>query len=255
MQNQIVTVVLLAAMQLGSSHAALAQSAIRPVDSTATTSGQAPALAGRSWFASGDGRKIAFGAASVVLSSALDEPLGQRLQRQSLQRNTSLKNFANTVEAVGDPGALLLSASMYVGARLTGHQTVADAARHTLEGIAASAVVTQTFKYGVGRERPNLSNTQNAFVFHPARGYQTDHNSFPSGHTTAAFAAATVFSMELQRAHPRAARVVTPALYTVATLVGGARMFNNRHWFSDVAAGAFIGTFTGRRIVQHAHPE
>jgi len=45
-------------------------------------------------------------------------------------------------------------------------------------------------------------------------------------------------------------------IYGGATLVGLARMYHDEHWASDVALGAAIGIFTGRRVVRwhHTHP-
>src|SRR5258705_435088 len=50
---------------------------------------------------------------------------------------------------------------------------------------------------------------------------------------------------------------VAPVMYGGATLVGLSRMFHNRHWASDVALGAGIGTFSGLKVVKysHAHPD
>ena len=42
---------------------------------------------------------------------------------------------------------------------------------------------------------------------------------------------------------------VSVTAYTVAGLVGFARVYHNAHWTSDVTAGAAIGTFVGRGIV------
>jgi len=74
------------------------------------------------------------------------------------------------------------------------------------------------------------------------------NSSFPSGHTTVAFAAATVFAMEYKD------KPLIPILsYTVATLIGISRMTENRHWFSDVVAGAVLGYFTGKQVVDNYH--
>lgn len=93
-----------------------------------------------------------------------------------------------------------------------------------------SGAVGEVFKYAVGRERPSTSD--DPFVFHPAKG----DSSFPSGHTTEAFAAATVFSEQ----YPYWA-VIIPS-YAAASTVGVSRLRANKHWASDVMAGAILGT-------------
>lgn len=65
----------------------------------------------------------------------------------------------------------------------------------------------------------------------------TDYKSFPSGHTTQAFLAANFLRHEF--GHKSAWYSV--AGYTLATGVGLLRLKNNRHWVSDVLAGAGIG--------------
>jgi hypothetical protein len=62
-------------------------------------------------------------------------------------------------------------------------------------------------------------------------------NSFPSGHTAQAFAAATFMHKEYGKTNP----MYSVLAYTTATGVGVLRVLNNRHWVSDVLAGAGIG--------------
>ena len=62
-------------------------------------------------------------------------------------------------------------------------------------------------------------------------------NSFPSGHTTQAFAAATFLSEEYKDRYPW----VPYAAYGVAASVGALRMANNKHYISDVLFGAGLG--------------
>jgi undecaprenyl-diphosphatase len=61
-------------------------------------------------------------------------------------------------------------------------------------------------------------------------------HSFPSGHTTVAFAAATVLAWLL----PRAA----PAFFTLALAIGYSRIYVGVHWPLDVVGGAVIGIAT-----------
>ena len=44
--------------------------------------------------------------------------------------------------------------------------------------------------------------------------------------------------------------LIGPALYGGAALAGISRMYNNRHWASDVIVGAGIGTFAGLKVVR-----
>jgi len=87
--------------------------------------------------------------------------------------------------------------------------------------------------------------------FHPTyydRAGNKISSSFPSGHTAAAFAAATVFAMEY-RDRP----LVKIASYSVASLIGLSRLTENKHWASDIFVGAGIGYLCGRQVVDNYH--
>jgi len=74
-------------------------------------------------------------------------------------------------------------------------------------------------------------------AFHILRPDGSSYNSFPSGHTTQAFAAATFLSEEYKDSY----HWMPYASYTVASSVGILRVANNRHYISDVLVGAGIG--------------
>ena len=67
-------------------------------------------------------------------------------------------------------------------------------------------------------------------------------NSFPSGHTTEAFAGATIFCDEFAQHNTW----LTVTAYTSATAVGALRVLNNRHWANDVIAGAGFGILSAK---------
>ncbi|MBC7886736.1 MAG: phosphatase PAP2 family protein [Ferruginibacter sp.] len=72
---------------------------------------------------------------------------------------------------------------------------------------------------------------------HELRPDGTDYFSFPSGHTAEAFASAEFLRQEYKDVSPW----YGIAGYVAAGATGALRMYNNRHWMSDVLAGAGIG--------------
>lgn len=69
---------------------------------------------------------------------------------------------------------------------------------------------------------------------HKRRPDNTSFTSFPSGHTYTAFVGAELLRREYGDDYP----MIAVAGYAVATLTGFMRIYNNRHWASDVLAGA-----------------
>jgi membrane-associated phospholipid phosphatase len=69
-------------------------------------------------------------------------------------------------------------------------------------------------------------------------------NSFPSGHTTTAFAAAEFLHQEYKHRSP----LYSILGYAAATTTGILRMYNNRHYLSDVVAGAGFGMLSTKLV-------
>jgi undecaprenyl-diphosphatase len=92
-------------------------------------------------------------------------------------------------------------------------------------------LVANLVKYAVDRARPSI---------HPLAGFSGP--SFPSGHTTAAFASMCAFALVLGRGRGarRQATLLSVAL-GVATMVGASRVLLGVHWVTDVVAGAALG--------------
>jgi hypothetical protein len=74
-------------------------------------------------------------------------------------------------------------------------------------------------------------------AIHQLRPDNSTYNSFPSGHTTTAFVGAEMMNQEFGWRSPW----YSVAGYTMATGTAFLRIMNNRHWLSDVVAGAGIG--------------
>jgi membrane-associated phospholipid phosphatase len=102
-----------------------------------------------------------------------------------------------------------------------GKHNLFDASMLYLTSSVIMGASTHFVKQGVGRMRPDLSGI----------------NSFPSGHTASAFMAAEFLHQEYKDVN----HWISYAGYFVATATGTLRMYNNKHWFSDVVAGAGFG--------------
>ncbi len=87
-------------------------------------------------------------------------------------------------------------------------------------------------------------------ISHEQRPNGSDYLSFPSGHTAEAFASAEFLMQEYKNVS------VWYGIggYAVATSVAYLRMYNNKHWFSDVVAGAGFGIIS-TRLAYILYPE
>jgi membrane-associated phospholipid phosphatase len=183
-----------------------------------------------------------------------DKSFASRLQDSSTQANHFLENAAKGIQYFADPGSIVIGVSLYTVGRIAKWRDVADLGLHGTEAVAVSGVITSLIKDVAGRARPYVSADSNPRDFRFMRGLRGGgYQSFPSGHTTAAFAAASVVTSESQRWAPRAVWFVAPIMYGGASLVGLSRMYNNAHWASDIIVGAAIGTFSGIKVVRYSH--
>jgi membrane-associated phospholipid phosphatase len=193
---------------------------------------------------------------ATVIAKPFDERIAARLQDSSTQDSRRIQRMATFVRTVATPGSYYIGISMYAAGRLTDHDRLADVGLHGTEALLIGEAVGGVIKAVVGRQRPSVL-PRNASSYQLGRGLRADiYRSFPSGHTTSAFAAAAAVSSETARFWPGTRWVIGPILYTGAALTGVSRMYNNRHWMSDVLVGAGVGTFAGLKVLryQHSHP-
>jgi len=99
----------------------------------------------------------------------------------------------------------------------------------SLQSIAGAAALSMAAKHAFARARPNEELGQ------WKRTQNRSDASFPSNHSTVAFAAVTPFAQEYDM----------PWLYGVAAVSSLGRSAGRQHWVSDVVAGGLIGTAVG----------
>ena len=143
--------------------------------------------------------------------------------------NSSLASRANGTFKAGTviggmPIQLGGALATYTVGRITHSPRVTSVGADLFQAQVLAQAMTQGIKMATRRTRPDGTSL-----------------SFPSGHTSSAFASATV----LQRHFGWKAGV--PA-YALATYVATSRMEQNRHFLSDVTFGAVLGIVAGRTV-------
>lgn len=146
--------------------------------------------------------------------------------------------------------------AVYGIAKLAKQETVADIAFHTAESVAAASLTAQVIRGPLGRTRPKDAKDpyNDQYEFHFMKGFGNfQQRSFPSIHSSSGFAAAAALSEEVNMRAPGARWWLGVPLYALAATPGLSRMYLGQHWASDIFAGAFLGVFYGRRVVQYSH--
>ena len=91
----------------------------------------------------------------------------------------------------------------------------------------------------INRHRPYHDNPPNPSIFEGPSKHL--YRSYPSGHTTSAFAVATIIASEYND------NLLIPiTAYSLASLSGLSRISDNKHWASDVLGGAVFGWAMGK---------
>lgn len=192
----------------------------------------------------------------TAVVAPIDRQIAGRLQDSATQENRFLRTAATGFRLLGDPGSIFTGAGVYLIGRVDGNRRAEALGLHSVESILLSGAIGGGIKYVAGRQRP-FADVKNPYNFQLWRGFKGDqYRSFPSGHTTAAFAFASTVTRESQFWWPHATWYVGTVFYAGASLVGLSRIYNNQHWASDVMGGAAIGTLVGLNVVRytHSHP-
>ncbi len=108
-----------------------------------------------------------------------------------------------------------------------------------IEAGAFSGATAEVLGYATGRERPDATTSPNEWGKHGS-------DSFPSLHTTVAFAVGTVFAESGNDEYRWIRRIIG---YGVAGATAYIRVDDNVHWLSDTVAGAALGIATAKFVL------
>ena len=196
-----------------------------------------------------------FTAAMAGLSFA-DKPISKFFVGIS-DRTKPVSSTSNFITSFGGLYEVYTIAALTSYGFIFKNEKIKSTAFLATQSYLTAGAIQYSIKFLSSRQRPDYIDPKTNVakpIFHgpfykfskDAEG--TSNSSFPSGHTTAVFAAATVYAMEY-RHHPW----IPVFAYSFASLVGISRLTEAKHWPTDVIVGAAIGILSGRQVVNNYH--
>jgi hypothetical protein len=169
------------------------------------------------------------------LAMILDQALRNRIHDPHDRFGRTASDVGN---AIGSGYVYPTLLALAIGGKALGSKGLYGVSSRALKSTLVAGAGGMVLKVMIGRERPTNS-PESPFAFHPV---SFKDNSFPSGHTTVAFALATSFAREIEGQWDDA------IFFTLATLTAYSRMHDDKHWASDVVFGAGVGILSARFV-------
>ncbi len=196
-----------------------------------------------------------FAVVTVALGFA-DEPI-QKAALKLRNRNTGINNVSKHITNFGGIYEAYTLAGLGAYGLIFKNEKIKTTTLLATQAYITASALEGVIKFISGRTRPSYYDA--SVEAEPKfRGPFTKtatsasnkkiYSSFPSGHTTVAFAAATVFASEYKD------KPIVPIIaYSAATLIGVSRITENKHWSTDVFVGAAVGFLAGKNVVNNYH--
>lgn len=176
----------------------------------------------------------------IVGATAAMVPFDRRVA-EALPNSTTRINAGLAVSQAGTFYALGgLSASFFLAGKFTGSGRARETGLLSAEALLQTQAVVQMMKFAFGRERPDYGTGQGRFW--------SGQQSFPSGHAAGTWAVAAIISREYYDN-----KLLRYGIYAFPAAVSAARIAADRHYVSDVLAGALIGNLIGAFIYRRHH--
>ena len=162
-------------------------------------------------------------------------------QWTQLNRNHISNSIARYVEPMGGSLSIAPAGILYVYGTIAGNSKATRVAQTGFRSVITAGFITASIKELTHRHRPNSGTS---FDHWDGPRFSTADLSFPSGHSAAAFAMATVFANEYKDTP-----AVAPLAYGLASMTALSRINDNQHWASDVFLGSVIGYFSAKSLM------
>jgi len=197
------------------------------------------------------------GTATLAVAGSLMAVIAFENDRQIMDfvqahRNDVTSTLSTIGEHIGSDIPIITAGVGYVLGVIIKNDRVKLVSIKLSKALIYSGLITRALKMSFSRSRP--SSTDDPYVF---GGFDISNSnvSFPSGHTTTAFAFATVIAEEFKD-H----KWVPYVAYSAAALAGWSRVHGAgdgrpAHWASDVIVGALIGHIVAKKVMNPSKRE
>lgn len=176
------------------------------------------------------------GTSSLFLIDQKVNNFAQKHQNPVASKVADVGNF------IGNPPYMYPSlGAFYLYGYLADDSKARRASLLAIESLTISGVITSGIKMLARRHRPNTGHLSSKW---DGPSFTSNNVSFSSGHTSSAFAVATVFAEEYKDN-----AYVPPIAYGLATLTGLSRIYSNEHWSSDAFFGAAVGYLVSKAVL------
>jgi membrane-associated phospholipid phosphatase len=140
----------------------------------------------------------------------------------------------------GPVGNGVLSGAVYFTGLFTKNQKLRRTGVLMMSSASSAGLLQQFLKGFVGRARPLSGETKDTFK--PFWQGSSDYHSFPSGHTVMAFTTAYAIAKQFKSPWAKA------GIYAVGIVPGVSRLWEGKHWLSDVVFSVGLSIFTVEAI-------
>ncbi len=175
------------------------------------------------------------------------------------EKNKFLSKFTPEFTELGDYYGYALVAGIAGVSTITREYRPFHASVLAAQAALTAGIWVRAGKILTSRMRPGATyndiNYNSDHWFGPFAQFNPKYNkvrgvaafdAFPSGHTAAAFAMATIFAKEYSEY-----KAVPPILYSLAGLVAVSRLIQHDHWASDLLPGAAIGYLCADQVFKY----
>jgi len=156
------------------------------------------------------------------------------------QKDAIPKSIRDYGYKVGSPqNNYMFTGAVYLTGLLTKNEKLRRTGVLLISSASAAGLLQQVSKTIVGRARPTSGKSKDTFA---PFSFDKNYDSFPSGHTILAFTNAYAIAKQFKSPW------VKGGIYAVGMVPGVSRLWEGKHWFSDVALGVAISIFTVEAI-------